>query len=46
VSIATSSIAALLVATLLSAASALDNMTARSMNTLDTFINVPLMREI
>jgi len=34
------------IATLLSAANALDNMTARNMNTLETFINVPLMLEI
>src|ERR1700730_17340506 len=43
---ATSSVAWLLVATLLSAANEPDNMIARSMNTLDTFINVPLTLEI
>jgi hypothetical protein len=44
--IATSSAASLLVAILLSAASAPDIITARSTSTLAIFINVPLMLEI
>jgi hypothetical protein len=42
VSTATSSVASVVVATLLSAVNALDNMTTRNMNTLNSFINVPL----